>query len=40
MITIFAHLLFAAILGLSVTSHKHNDKNQGEPIQCQTLKKQ
>lgn len=40
MITIFAHLIFAAILNVSIMSHKHNDHNdKGEQIKCQTISK-
>jgi hypothetical protein len=38
MIALFAHLLFAAILSVSIMSHKHNDKNQGEQTKCQISK--
>lgn len=35
MIALFTHLLFAAILNVSIMSHKHNDKTiQGEQKQC------
>ena len=39
MIALFAHLLFAAILSVSMVSHKP-EKQQGELKQCQMSKKQ